>query len=342
MVFKALVIVSSLFSFIQTSSAQKSYDSCMHTGIQLMSQNKYNDAIKSFEICLNKNPKDAYAYFQRGTSYLMLKKANIALVDFNQALLLDQNLYEAYYNRGLAHQALSNYTFAEADFLLYKEKVTNDHNVIRNLALLMEEMLDYTSAIKYYTEFLDLHPEDKEIRKARALAYAESNLLQEAVNDLDICLKPDANDTAIWMCKGNIYYDFQEFDKAIDAYNVILLIHPSCINALYNRADAYLAARRYEEAIRDYQFLSLLDIGNPEYYFNLGFCYLQLNKNNEAIIAFGKSLDTNYKNTGLLLTLRGVAYNNMHKLAEACSDWQNAINSGYVEAMNYKKNYCSH
>jgi tetratricopeptide (TPR) repeat protein len=105
---------------------------------------------------------------------------------------------------------------------------------------------------------------DFETLKSRALVYAEINAIELAIADLDICLRPDANDTAIWMCKGNIYYDAQRFSEAIDAYNVILLLYPDNKAALYNRADAYTSLKRYDEAIRDYQFLSSKDKYNSE------------------------------------------------------------------------------
>lgn len=300
----------------------------------------YSEAIAFFDQCLENKPLDPHVYFQRGTCYLLLKKPNIALVDFNQALRLDSGLYESYYNRGLAQQALNNYTFAEADFLLYHARVPSDVKVLRNLARLMEDMLDYPAAIRYYTEYLNQKPGDVTLRKSRALAFASIDSTDAAVRDLNICLKPSANDTGIWLCKGNVYFDAMLYNQAIDAYNVVLLGNPEHRGALINRADAYTAAGRYEEAMRDYRSLSQKDRYNPEYHFNLGFCALQLNQNQEAVLNFGKALDTGYENIGQLLTLRGVAFNNMQLQAEACSDWLQALNAGYREAENYRKNYC--
>jgi len=41
-----------------------------------------------------------------------------------------------------------------------------------------------------------------------------------------------------------------------------------------------------------------------------------------------------------LLTLRGVAYNNLQMKTEACNDWQKAYAIGYKEAATYQNNYC--
>jgi tetratricopeptide (TPR) repeat protein len=117
-------------------------------------------------------------------------------------------------------------------------------------------------------------------------------------------------------------------------------LFPNNKAALYNRADAYTSLKRYDEAIRDYLVLSCKDKYNSEYYFNIGFCNLQLGKNQEAILSFGKALDTDYTNLGLLLMLRGVAYNNLKLQAEACSDWQKAVELGYKEAQKYRTEFC--
>lgn len=335
-----LILIYMCTSFQALYANGNGLDTCAANGLRQMSAGNYSAAIKTFENCLSADPGNARLYFQKGTCYLLLKKPGIALVDFNQALLLDSTLYETFYNRGLAQQALSNYTFSEADLLIYRSRVPGDHKAIKNLAMLMEDMLDYNAAVKYYSEYLALYPDDVEVRKSRALTYASLNRVNDAIADLDICLKTDISDTAILMCKGNVYFDALMFDKAIDAYNVVLFSYPEFRAALLNRADAYNSAGRYEEAVRDYTKLSLNDKYNAENYFNLGFCYLQLNRNQDAIIYFGKALDTDYPNIGLLLTLRGVAYNNMKMQQEACSDWQKAINTGYKDASAYLKNYC--
>ena len=146
-----------VFSFCLLKSISANIlDSSMTKGMALVQEKDYKNAIIEFDHCILQTSNDAEAYFQRGTCYLLLNKHNIALVDFNQALRLDSSIYEAYYNRALAEHAIKNYTFSEADFLLYKSRVPKDDRVLNSLALLMEDMQEYKSAIMYYTEFLKL------------------------------------------------------------------------------------------------------------------------------------------------------------------------------------------
>jgi|GEM_PF-1439809 len=312
---------------------------CYNKAIAFIQDRSFTEAIAQLDQCLSSDPNMAMAYFQRGTCQLMLQKPNIALVDFNQALRLDSNITEAYLNRGIAHHALNNLTFSESDFLVFLRRQSNDLRGLYNLAVLSEDMDNYPQAITYYSRYLEQAP-DLTIRQLRAMAYAAIDSINLAIKDIDFCLQPNANDTSLWMSKGNIYYDANRFREAIDAYNVILLLYPKHKEALYNRADAYSNLGVFELAILDYQ--SLLSIGRNEadYHFNIGFCQIQLKQNEAAIMSLNKAIDLEFPDFGLLLTLRGVAYNNLKLQAEACSDWKHALQIGYKEAQKYVDELC--
>jgi tetratricopeptide (TPR) repeat protein len=115
---------------------------------------------------------------------------------------------------------------------------------------------------------------------------------------------------------------------------------PHNTEAKVNRADAYTALHLFDLAIQDYENLLLKDKTNPEYFFNIGFCLIQQNKNKEAVESFTKALWNEYENIGQLLTFRGIAYNNLKMSTEACADWQKAYNVGFKEAAVYQNNYC--
>ncbi|MCC6818204.1 MAG: tetratricopeptide repeat protein [Bacteroidia bacterium] len=320
--------------------AQKQPCTSFDAGLNKMLLLEYEAAIQLFDQCLNENPKSGIVFFQRGTCYLSMNKPNIALVDFNQAILLDTFLYDTYFNRALAHQALGNFTFSESDFLLYASRKPKEFKVYKNLALLMETMGDYMGAVNYYKKYLEFAPNDISILKSKALANAESGLYTSAIDDINQCFKINPNDTSLWMLKGNIYFDAQKFGLAIDAYNNVLLNSPGNREARLNRADAMISNRQYEEAITEYKRLLIAESNNPEYYFNVAFCALQIGSNQSAIENFSTALKYNYENIGLLLLYRGVAYNNDQKVLEACDDWKKSLEAGCKEAKSYIDNYC--
>jgi tetratricopeptide (TPR) repeat protein len=311
----------------------------LRSALEDIDRKNYNSAIVKIDQCLDMDSRYAYAYFHRGFCYLMLKKPGVAVVDFNRTLLLDSTLSETYFNRALAHQALKNYTFSEGDFITYLKFNPRDEKAWLNLAFLHEEMEDYITAVNDYGNCLKIKPRSAEVLKYRALAYAEIDSVQKAIADYNACYSLNPSDSSLWLLKGNVYYDALMYKEAIEQYNLALL-NGGSTEALVNRADAYTASGQFENAIMDYQQLSLKDKRNPDYYFNTGFCFLQLNQPDNAIASFAKAIDNDYENLGQLLTFRGVAYNNLQMKTEACADWQKAYSMGYKEAAKYQNNYC--
>jgi tetratricopeptide (TPR) repeat protein len=332
----ALLLIVLHFNAVQLMAQTSPY---YLKAMELIQDKDYASAILQLDACISNEPNLAMAYFQRGTCQLLNQKPNVALVDLNQALKLDSNITEAYLNRGIAHHSLHNYTFAEADLLIYLRRQSTDLKAYYNLAVLYEDMDDYKQAIKFYTRYLNLSP-DLNIRQLRAMAYANIDSIGLAIKDLDICLQPNANDTSLWMCKGNVYYDANMNREAIDAYNVILLLYPKHTEALYNRADAYCNLGQFDKALFDYQTLSANDLKEADYYFNIAFCQIQLKDNQNAILNLNKAIEYEFHDFGLLLTLRGIAYINMNLKDEACSDWKHALQIGYKEAEKYVNEVC--
>ncbi len=271
----------------------------------------------------------------------MLEKASIAIVDFNQCLLINKNYIEAYYYRGLAHHKQRNLTFSYEDLLYYKQNNPTQKQVLIQLMNLSEEMEEINQSIQFATEYLSLDPKSIDVLKKRALYYSNLNQYQKAIVDLDECIKINSNDTNTWIMKGNIYFDASDFLKAIEAYNIVLLQYPENLNVLEHKADALLSNRNYDEAIKTYRSLLILKTSDNNYLFNIGFSYLQLENYKEAIIFFNKVIENNPENIANALTLRGAAYQNLNLKLEACADWKKAVSIGFKDAQKYLDNYCN-
>jgi len=336
--FKQLYFLVSLTFFMNPIFSQNN-DSLYISGLNAIEKKQYNKAIELFESSLNQNPKDAKTYFQLGYCHLMNNKASVSLVYFNKSLLLDTTLYEAYFNRALAHQSLNNFTFAEADFLTYYQLSKSEQTHI-SLSMLYEQMQDYPSAIFSISKYINSHPKHIESYKKRAALFIEIDSLNAALNDYNKCFSLSPNDSSLYLLKGNAYYNRGEFNEAINNYNIALLNTNTSNEALENRADAYTALKKYEDAILDYQKLSKLKPNNPDYFFNIGFCYLQLNDFNQAVANFTQSLINDYSELGLLLFYRGIAYHNLKLNEEACSDWRKSNQIGYTKAKDFLTQHC--
>ena len=114
----------------------------------------------------------------------------------------------------------------------------------------------------------------------------------------------------------------EETDPAqkIKLLSRVIAKSPKHVGAYHNRADAYLAQRRYPQAIKDYNRVISLRPKDPFRYYARALAYTQMKQPNLAIADFSKaiSLKPNYKNFYLE---RARAYASTGKYGPALDDY---------------------
>ena len=80
-------------------SAWESYE----TGLQLMREERYSDAVSAFNDAIKIQPNYTY-FFQRGKTYMKLKQHGNAIQDFNRVISLNPDVKDAYFQRGRSYR----------------------------------------------------------------------------------------------------------------------------------------------------------------------------------------------------------------------------------------------
>ena len=65
----------------------------------LQSQFKHSEAIKYYDCAIKQKPNDIWAILNRGNSQAYLKNFDLALLDFNKVINLNQNLFSGFLNK---------------------------------------------------------------------------------------------------------------------------------------------------------------------------------------------------------------------------------------------------
>ena len=122
-------------------------------------------------------------YFKRGTVYLALGKAKLAISDLDKALELKPDFTTARAQRGSVYLKMGDYSTAEID--LYNVLQEDPHNEETNYLFqrinpareqidLVHEVIargDHQSAVSLLTQLLEISPWCAEIRELRAKSY---------------------------------------------------------------------------------------------------------------------------------------------------------------------------
>jgi len=153
----------------------------------------WKDEITLWSDVIEKSPKKARGYNNRGDDFLEENKLKEAFDDFDKAVLLDPRFAMAYYNRANVYKKQEKYNEALADYAsaielwpLFHKSYSNRGNIYKMQKRWDEALQDYNRAIK-------LKPDYYVAYNNRASVYVLQGKYTEAIEDLNlsISLKPD-------------------------------------------------------------------------------------------------------------------------------------------------------
>lgn len=140
-------------------------------GIRAKEEGKMEEAIQEYSKAINKDPRNAAAYNNRGIVYDDLEQYEKAIEDYNKAIELDSNDALAYNNRGVAYDNLGQYEKAIED---YDKAIKLDPDyaaAYNNRGVIYNALGQYEKAIECYTQAIKLDPKYKTAYQNRAKAY---------------------------------------------------------------------------------------------------------------------------------------------------------------------------
>ena len=125
--------------------------------------------------------------------------------------------------------------------------------------------------------------------------------------------------------KGKRYLDNGEYQKAVDAYNKVIKIYDLDGPSFYNRGTAYLGLEKYDEAIKD--FLKSIkydnEKGNQFAFNNIAVAYDNLGDYKNALKYINLAIDA-YPKSGLYFQNRGWYNLELENYKEAEKDYKKA------------------
>ena len=125
--------------------------------------------------------------------------------------------------------------------------------VMREKGLLLKKSLD--GLVTPYRALVRMDPSNIEARMQVAIIYAKNGLYRAAEKEFDAVLKIDPDNSAVYNNRGNIYFDKQDFERAIESYAYAEQLASSDAGvkmnlsmAHYKLGDLQMANGKYKEA----------------------------------------------------------------------------------------------
>ena len=187
--------------------AINSYDrGISYIGLHYGNQELYKKSLEYYEDVISHQPKNYFAFNNRGIVFSEMKQYALALQDFNKALKYNPKYECAYNNRGFVY-------FKKSDF--------------------KKAMRDFNKAIKLCHGLSAAHYN-------RGNIYYKKGDLNKALNDLNKAIKFDPMCVGVYyILRGIIYTAKQEYDHAVDDLGEGLRFDPKYAIDYFNRAFVY-------------------------------------------------------------------------------------------------------
>ncbi len=251
-------LFNDLAGFALCNAHDKQYDDYtaedyFRLGLRFQQQRKHKKAKDYYDKALNRNPRYAEAYNNRGYSKFVLGNPQDAILDYNEAIKLNPRFAEVYNNRGVAKRALGNPQDAILDYNeaikfdpRYAEAYNNRGNARVALGKYQDAISDYNKAIK-------LNPRFAEAYNNRGVAKRALKEYQDAILDYNEAIKLDPQYAEAYNNRGVAKNDSGDHQGAISDYNKAIKLNPQYAKAYRNRGDAKNASGDREGAKEDWE-----------------------------------------------------------------------------------------
>ena len=183
--------------------------------LALDGQQKFVEAVSSYQKALKLQPKNADLHFNLGIALSNSNQFKEAVVAYEEAIAINPKFFEAHGNLGTVLQRLG--------------------------------MLD--EAIKSYKKGLSINPQDARGHFNLGTALRDKGSLPEAINSYEKAIALFPNYTDAYNNLGETLRDHGEMDAAVKNYQEALSRNPDHPNANYNMGEFLYLAKKYNEAV---------------------------------------------------------------------------------------------
>lgn len=220
-------------------------------GNALQNLGRLQDALTSNDAAIALKPDHVPAHFSKGNALLALGDLNRAVASYDQVISLCPGHAAAYHNRGTALHRLERYEEAVASYdraIALKPDYAEAH-FSRGIAL--GDWLQPDAALASHDRAIALRHDYPEAHFGRGNALLALRRPDAAIASYAtaIALRPSPN---AHNNSGAAHLTLGQFEAAIASFERAIALEPNDPKTWYNRGNACLDARRYEDAVESY------------------------------------------------------------------------------------------
>ncbi|OGF44986.1 MAG: hypothetical protein A2452_08475 [Candidatus Firestonebacteria bacterium RIFOXYC2_FULL_39_67] len=269
---------------------------------------KFDRAIEICSRIIQKEPISPDAYFYLGNIYYKQDKTDEAINMFNKVIELDPKADTTYFNLGLAYGKKGDFNSAEKNYKKAAEINSEYTSPVFALGLLYQVQGQPEKSIEVYKKLLSLSGYDARVYKNMGLAYGQMKKYKESIENLKKAIELDSSDLDSLQRVAVMLYQEKDFNGSLEIAKTLAASDPNNADAYQIMGSDYTELGKKDEAIIAYNKFVELDFKNPLGYIYLSYLYAKNNEQSKMIPLLEKGIKIIPDNIDLLLYLGGAYY----------------------------------
>lgn len=245
------------------------------------------------ELGKGQHPDSISIQLKEAESLVYNEKAVEALKIVESVSLFEDSNPEHYFSKASIY-SMADQKHKAIETLQYLITISDDEDRMdAQMALAKEyqEIGDYHESLKVYNEILRFDKKNEDALMELTLSCELSLQYDLAIKQLDAFINDNPYSHFAWFLLGNMYMTMDNYPEAIKAYDYATIINEDFSEAFFNLGNAHMKIEQFEKAIDAYKSSIHPDFVDPITYNFIGHCYIVLEKNEDAITYFQKAID---------------------------------------------------
>jgi tetratricopeptide (TPR) repeat protein len=253
---EALMIVARLDRSYEQNSELLNHEAWISTGIDLFEQERYEEAISSFDRAIEIKPDYHEIWYCRGCALRDLGRYEEAITSYDRAIEIKPDK-KSWYCRGCALRDLGR----------YEEAITSCDRAI------------------------SIDPNYHDAWYLKGIILCDGlGLYEESIINFDQAIKIDNDNSDSWNCKGIALCHLKRYEEAIVSFDQAIEIYPDDIETLINRGVALGDLGKYEESMVSYDRVIKINPNEYRAWVNRGVALYRLKLYEESSISYDRAI----------------------------------------------------
>jgi tetratricopeptide (TPR) repeat protein len=270
---------------------QLSYENYIQLGNGQFSENRYEEALASYNKAIELQPSGFAAWISHGNALAELSRYEEAFISYDKAIELNPNNYVVWLNYGNLLNRVNRYEESLIPYAKSIELKPDSYQVWRARAFSLLKLKRHEEALASCDKAIELEPEIYEVWTVRALILNDLKRYEEslACYDMAINLKPDGFE--IWMDRTFVLGELKCYREALSSCDRAIELKPHSYQAWIHRGLILANLNRYEESLVSCDKAIKLNPASHEAWINRGVILANIKRYEEATASYDRAIE---------------------------------------------------